>query len=300
MTKLRIGTRGSGLALRQARLVEKRLLDAFTSLETRIELIRTTGDMNPLGDLSRMGGKGVFVKEIEEALLSGRIDVAVHSMKDLPSVLPPGLAAGSALRREDPRDVFVSKDGRAPGDLPDGARIGTGSERRKSQLLRAFPGLRVVSLRGNVDTRLEKVLSGELDGIVLAAAGLKRLGLSGNISLYFPRDFMVPAPCQGIVAVEYRENDAETRNLVSKIVHRDTETEAAFERSFLRTFGGDCSVPLGCCAMARDGKISAGAVFVDAQRNRIFGNAWRCDAKKAAVEGSLMAKDLVERAGISL
>ena len=300
MTKLRIGTRGSGLALRQARLVEKRLLDAFASLETRIERIRTTGDMNPLGDLSRMGGKGVFVKEIEEALLSGRIDVAVHSMKDLPSVLPPGLAAGSALRREDPRDVFVSKDGRAPGDLPDGARIGTGSERRKSQLLRAFPGLRVVSMRGNVDTRLEKVLSGELDGIVLAAAGLKRLGLSGNISRYFPRDFMVPAPCQGIVAVEYRENDAETRNLVSKIVHRDTETEAAFERSFLRTFGGDCSVPLGCCAMARDGKISARAVFVDAQRNGIFGNAWRCDAEKAAAEGSLMAKDLVERAGISL
>ena len=300
MTKLRIGTRGSGLALRQARLVEKRLLDAFASLETRIERIRTTGDMNPLGDLSRMGGKGVFVKEIEEALLSGRIDVAVHSMKDLPSVLPPGLATGSALRREDPRDVFVSKDGGAPGDLPDGARIGTGSERRKSQLLRAFPGLRVVSMRGNVDTRLEKVLSGELDGIVLAAAGLKRLGLSGSISLYFPRDFMVPAPCQGIVAVEYRENDAETRKLVSKIVHEDTETEAAFERSFLRTFGGDCSVPLGCCAMARDGKISARAVFVDARRSRIFENAWRCDAEKAAAEGSLMAKDLVERAGISL
>ena len=298
MTKLRIGTRGSRLALTQARLVEKRLLGAFTSLETEIRRIRTTGDINPLEDLSRMGGKGVFVKEIEEALLSGRIDMAVHSMKDLPSVLPPGLAAGSALEREDPRDVFVSGNGGLPENLPDGARVGTGSARRKSQLLRRFPGLEVVALRGNVDTRLGKALSGELDGIVLAAAGLKRLGLSESISRYFPPDFMVPAPCQGIVAVEYRENDAETRKLVLKIIHEDTETEAAFERSFLKAFGGDCSIPLGCCALARDGKIKARAVFVDSEKNRIFENIWRCDAGDAVAGGSLMAEDLLERAGI--
>ena len=300
MTKLRIGTRGSKLALTQARLVEKRLRDSFPSLETEIRRISTTGDMNPLEDLSRMGGKGVFVKEIEEALLSGGIDMAVHSMKDLPSVLPPGLVAGSALEREDPRDVFVSGSGDPPENLPDGARIGTGSVRRKSQLLRGFPGLEVVVVRGNVDTRLGKALSGELDGIVLAAAGLMRLGLSGNISRYFPRDFMVPAPCQGIVAVEYRENDAETENLVSKIVHEDTETEAAFERSFLKTFGGDCSVPLGCCSVARDGKIKAGAVFVDPEKDRIFENSWLCDAGDAVAGGSRMAEDLAKRAGISL
>ena len=300
MTKLRIGTRGSRLALTQARLVEKRLRDSFPSLETEIRRIRTTGDMNPLGDPSRMGGKGVFVKEIEDALLSGGIDLAVHSMKDLPSVLPPGLVAASALEREDPRDVFVSGNGGPPESLPDGARIGTGSVRRKSQLLRGFPGLEVVAVRGNVDTRLEKALSGELDGIVLAAAGLKRLGLSESISRYFPRDFMVPAPCQGIVAVEYRGNDAETENLVSGIIHEDTETEAVFERSFLKTFGGDCSVPLGCCALARGGKIEAGAVFVDLEKNRIFENSWLCGAEDAVAGGSRMAEDLAERAGISL
>ena len=298
MTKLRIGTRGSRLALRQARLVETELRAVFPSLETEITEIKTSGDINLKADISRIGGKGIFVKEIEQSLLSGETDIAVHSMKDMPSVLPDGLVTGSVLRREDPRDVFVSADGRSLEQLRGEGRVGTGSIRRRSQLLFRFPGLEVVPLRGNVDTRLRKIFSEGLDGIVLAAAGLNRLGLSERITQYLARDCMVPAPCQGIIAIECRENDAETRKFISAITHPDTETAAAFERSFLETFGGDCQVPLGCCAQVRLGKISADSVFIDMEKKAVFRNTWKCDAEKASAEGYLMARDLMKQAGL--
>ena len=300
MTKLRIGTRGSRLALRQARLVETELHAVFPSLETEIKEIKTSGDVNSEEDISRIGGKGVFVKEIEQGLLSGEIDIAVHSMKDMPSVLPDGLAVSSVLRREDPRDVFISKDGRALEQLRGEGRVGTGSVRRKAQLLFMFPDLKVVPLRGNVDTRLRKILSEDLDGIILAAAGLNRLGLSERITQYFTRDHLVPAPCQGIIAIEYRKNEAETRNFISAITHEDTETAAVFERSFLKTFGGDCQIPLGCCAEVHLGKVSANSVFIDIEKTTVSRNTWECDAEKASAEGVLMARDLMERAGLSL
>lgn len=299
MTKLRIGTRGSRLALFQARLVETELRTAFPSLETEIKEIKTLGDINPKEDISRIGGKGIFVKEIEQGLLSDEIDIAVHSMKDMPSVLPDGLVIGSALKREDPRDVFISRDGSALEQLQGEGRVGTGSVRRKAQLFFQFPDLKVVPIRGNVDTRLRKIISEDLDGIVLAAAGLNRLGLSERITQYFARDYLVPAPCQGIIAVECRENEAETKNLISAITHADTETAAVFERSFLKTFGGDCQIPLGCCAELRFGKISADSVFVDMEKKAIHRNTWECDSEKASAEGALMAQDLMKRAGLS-
>ena len=299
MTKLRIGTRGSRLALFQARLVETELRTAFPSLETGIKEIKTSGDINPEEDISRMGGKGVFVKEIEQSLLSGEIDIAIHSMKDMPSVLPDGLVMSSVLKREDPRDVFISRGGDTLEQLHGEGRVGTGSVRRKAQLLFRFPNLKVVPIRGNVDTRLRKIISEDLDGIVLAAAGLNRLGLSKRITQHFSRDYLVPAPCQGIIAVECRENEAETKNLISAITHADTETVAVFERSFLKTFGGDCQIPLGCCAELRFGKISANSVFIDMEKKAIHRNTWECDSEKASAEGTLMAKDLMERAGLS-
>ena len=299
MTKLRIGTRGSRLALFQARLVETELRTAFPSLETEIKEIKTLGDINPKEEISRMGGKGVFVKEIEQSLLSGEIDIAVHSMKDMPSVLPDGLVVGSVLKREDPRDVFISRDGSALEQLHGEGRVGTGSVRRKAQLLFRFPNLKVVPIRGNVDTRLRKIISEDLDGIILAAAGLNRLGLSERITQYFARDYLVPAPCQGIIAVECRENEAETKNLISAITHADTETAAVFERSFLKTFGGDCQIPLGCCANISLGKISADSMFVDMEKKAIHRNTWECDSEKASAEGALMAQDLMKRAGLS-
>lgn len=299
MTKLKIGTRGSRLALYQTRLVETELRTVFPSLETEIKEIKTLGDINPKEDISRMGGKGIFVKEIEQSLLSGEIDIAVHSMKDMPSVLPEGLAIGSALKREDPRDVFISRDGDALEQLHGESRVGTGSIRRKAQLLFRFPNLEVVPIRGNVDTRLRKILSEDLDGIVLAAAGLNRLGLSERIAQYFARDYLVPAPCQGIIAIEYRENGAEIKNLISAITHAETETVAVFERSFLKTFGGDCQIPLGCCADVSLGKISADSVFIDMEKKAIHRNTWECDSEKASAEGALMAENLMEQAGIS-
>ncbi|MXZ13435.1 MAG: hydroxymethylbilane synthase [Candidatus Dadabacteria bacterium] len=299
MTKLRIGTRGSRLALHQARLVETELHAAFPSLETEIKEIKTSGDINPEQDISGMGGKGIFVKEIEQSLLSDEIDIAVHSMKDMPSVLPDGLVISSALKREDPRDVFISKDGRTLEQLGGEGRVGTGSVRRKAQILSWFPDLSVVPIRGNVDTRLRKILSEGLDGIILAAAGLNRLGLSERITQYFARDYLVPAPCQGIIAVEFREDDVETRNFVSAITHTDTETAALFERSFLKTFGGDCQIPLGCCAEVHLGEISANSVFMDMEKNTVSRNTWECSAEKTSAEGGFMAKDLMERAGFS-
>lgn len=298
MTKLRIGTRGSRLALCQARLVKTELRTVFPSLETEITEIKTSGDINFEEDISRIGGKGIFVKEIEQSLLSGETDIAVHSMKDMPSVLPDGLVIGSMLKREDPRDVFVSADGRTLEQLRGKGRVGTGSIRRRSQLLFRFPGLEVVPIRGNVDTRLKKIFSEDLDGIVLAAAGLNRLGFSERITQHLAQDYMVPAPCQGIIAIECREDDAETRNLISAITHPDTETVAAFERSFLETFGGDCQTPLGCCAQMHLGKISADSVFIDMEKKAVFRKTWKCDSEKASAEGSLMARDLMKQAGL--
>ncbi len=298
MTKLRIGTRGSRLALCQARLVETQLRAVFPSLETEITEIRTSGDINPQEEISRIGGKGIFVKEIEQSLLSGETDIAVHSMKDMPSVLPDGLLIGSVLKREDPRDVFISADGRTLEELRGEGKVGTGSIRRRAQLLFRFPDLEVVPIRGNVDTRLRKIFSENLDGIILAAAGLNRLGLSERITQYLAQDYMVPAPCQGIIAIECREDDKETRSFLSAITHPDTETVATFERSFLETFGGDCQIPLGCCAQLHLGGISADSVFIDMEKRAIFRSSWKCDTEKASEEGSVMARDLMKRAGL--
>lgn len=245
----RIGTRGSLLALWQANFIKDLLLAVRPDLHTEIRIIKTTGDRNLDSPLSEIGGKGVFVKEIEEALLSEEIDIAVHSMKDLPAVLPDGLVIGAVAPRHDPRDALVSKANLKLRDLPDGARVGTGSLRRGAQLLNLMPGLRIVPIRGNVDTRLKKLREGdEYDAILLAAAGLGRMGLIEEASEIIPADVMVPAPGQGIIAVECRDGDVATRDIISMINHARTWTAGSAERAFLRRLGGDCNIPAGCYA----------------------------------------------------
>jgi len=245
---LRIGSRGSKLALWQAEFIKYLILDKFPELEIRIIVIKTAGDKHLEPPLSIIGGKGVFVKEIEESLLMKEIDLAVHSMKDLPAVLPDGLIIGAVPERGDPRDALVSNGDIKFNQLRQGARVGTGSLRRRVQLLRLKPDIEIVPIRGNVDTRIRRLRNGDLDSIVLAMAGLERMGLIHEVTESFPVEVMIPAPGQGIIAVECRDSDSEVKEILSEINHRETGITALAERSFLERLGGSCDLPAGCYA----------------------------------------------------
>ncbi|MGB2690904.1 MAG: hydroxymethylbilane synthase [Thermodesulfobacteriota bacterium] len=259
---IRIGTRGSKLALWQANHVSNLLSTSNPELKIEIQIIKTTGDSVIDSPLSEIGGKGVFVKEIEEALLSDNIDIAVHSMKDVPTILPEGLAIKAVAERHDPRDALVSNIGLPLAELPEGTRIGTGSLRRGAQILHHFPNLQILSIRGNVDTRIRKLKeSGEFDAIVLAVAGLERMGLGEEITEVISADIMLPAPGQGIVAIESRADDQETTDILRAINHTQTQIAAISERAFLYRLGGDCNVPVGCNARLNDNLISLSGII---------------------------------------
>lgn len=247
---LKIGTRGSKLALWQANWVKSALNTRHPSLSVDLVIIKTKGDKILDVPLAKVGGKGLFVKEIEEALLNGRIDLAVHSMKDMPSEIPKGLCIGAIPERENPQDVLISKKGLLLSQLEPGARIGTSSLRRAAQLLRARPDLRVFPLRGNLDTRLKKLETENLDAIVLAAAGVKRLGLENRITEFLDENIMLPAVGQGALCIEIRQNDPEVAPMVAKLEHRQTRTIIMGERAFLNRLEGGCQVPI-----AAHGKI---------------------------------------------
>lgn len=248
---LRIGTRGSPLALVQARMVTARLALAqgVDVSAIAIEIIRTSGDMIQDRPLADAGGKGLFTKEIEEALLDGRIDVAVHSAKDVPTMLPDGLMLVACLEREDARDVFISSTASTLADLPRGARLGTTSPRRQAIAKRMRPDLRIVPLRGNVETRLRKLESGECDATILALAGLKRLGLERHATAIMPVHEFLPAAGQGAIAIEARTDDARTRAIVARIDHAETSAALACERAFLAVLDGSCKTPIGGYAL---------------------------------------------------
>lgn len=242
--KIRIGTRGSKLALTQSEWVKAQICNRHPGAEVSLVKIKTKGDKILDSPLSKIGGKGLFVKEIEEALIRNEVDVAVHSMKDVPAELPDGLKILVYPVREDPRDAFVSIDFKSIKDLPEGASIGTGSLRRSAQLLAIRPDLNIVSIRGNVDTRLKKLESGDLQGIILAAAGLRRLGLKDRITEYLPGDHLLPAIGQGALGLEMRINDERVRNALGFLNHDDTEMTVRAERAFLEKLEGGCQVPI--------------------------------------------------------
>lgn len=252
---LTIGTRGSQLALWQAEFVKRQLEGLFPELEIHLRTIKTTGDT--IQDRSLVGlGKGVFTKEIENALLTGDIDLAVHSLKDLPTELPSGLCIAAILEREDPRDVLITATGFPLEDLLGGAKIGTTSPRRKAQLLHMRPNLRVVDVRGNIDTRLRKLRETDLDGIILAAAGIKRLLEPEIITQYFDTERMVPAVGQGALAVETREGDSTVKTLLAPLNDSKTIAEVTAERTVLGSLGGGCQVPVGAYAWHVEGELS--------------------------------------------
>lgn len=245
-TVLRIGTRGSPLALAQARMTRAALAAALGWSEDAVEIvtIRTSGDRIQDRPLAEAGGKGLFTKEIEEALLAGTIDLAVHSAKDMPTVLPEGLMLAACLPREDVRDVFISRKAGSLRELPQGAVVGTASLRRQAMVKRLRPDVSIMPLRGNVETRIKKLEDGEVDATILALAGLKRLGLADKATALLDAEEFLPAVGQGAIAIEAREDDARTRGLLATIDHADTSTALHAERAFLGVLDGSCRTPI--------------------------------------------------------
>jgi len=299
---LRIGSRGSPLALAQAREVQSRLAAACGLAAERIEIrtIRTTGDAIQDRTLADAGGKGLFTKEIEEALIAGAIDLAVHSSKDMPTVLPAGLVLAAFLPREDARDALICRPRpavRALRDLPQRAVVGTASLRRQALIKHARPDLAIVPLRGNVETRLRKVEAGEVDATVLAVAGLKRLGLFAAATAVLDVDEFLPAVAQGAIGIEIRADDAATRALVAAIDDADTATAVAAERAFLAVLDGSCRTPIAGHARLADGTLRFRGMIAKTDGSTAVTVARQGAPADAAALGADAGRDLKGRAG---
>jgi len=295
--RLRIGTRGSALALWQAEWVKSQLLGGQQELIVELVVIKTTGDKILDVPLAMVGGKGLFVKEIEEALLDGRADLAVHSVKDMPAELPEGLHLAAMPPREDPRDALISKDGAGLDTLPHGARVGTSSLRRAAQLLHLRPDLRIETLRGNVDTRLRKLESEGLDAIVLAAAGLKRMEQSQVISEYLEPERIVPAVGQGALGIETRIGDVSTNEIVASLIHQQTVTTVRAERAFLKRLEGGCQVPIGGYATMEGETLILTGMVADLKGVRLIRKEIRGDARQPELVGESLAEVVLESGG---
>ena len=268
--KLVVGTRGSNLALVQTNWVVEQLKKNNPNIEFEIKIIKTKGDLIKDLPLDKIGDKGLFVKEIEKSLLDKEIDMAVHSMKDMPSYLPEGLKFAHSPRREDPRDALIFREGyKTLEDLPQGAKIGTGSKRRKYQLLKHRPDLEIVPIRGNIETRIKKIETEKLDGVVLAASGLRRAGLDDKIDYYIPTDIMLPAPAQGILALEIREDDKETEKIIDSIKDDITKIQIDAERGFLIGVNGSCHIPMGAYCEIEGEKITLTGLYGDGEGKKI-------------------------------
>jgi hydroxymethylbilane synthase len=251
---LRIGTRGSALALWQARSISE-TLRTLTGTESELVIVKTSGDKFQQKSFGEIGTKGIFIKELEDALLENRIDLAVHSMKDVPTEMPDGLTIAAICKRQDVRDALLSSSGASLERLARGARVGTSSLRRKSQLLYARSDLQILDLRGNVDTRIEKLKRGDYDAIVLAKAGLDRLGLSANITEVLPTDVCLPAAGQGAIGIESRLDDAEIRKILSALNDTETRLGVEAERAVLAGLEGGCQVSIGAWGRVEEGSL---------------------------------------------
>jgi len=285
------------LALAQAGFVKKALAGRYPGVESEIVPIRTRGDKLQDVALVKIGGKGVFVKEIEESLAAGEIDMAVHSMKDMPSELPEGLVIGAVPRREDPRDVLVSRGRKKLEELPKGARIGTGSMRRSMQLLHLLPDLDVVPLRGNLDTRLRKIETEDLDGIVVAAAGMRRLGLAGEITQYISVEWMIPPAGQGALGIEIRVDDEKTRDRIAFLHHEDTAAEVFAERAFLARMGGGCQVPMAVHARKQGDRLVLLGLLGSVDGRVVITESDRGDYRQGPEMGRDLAEKILSRGG---
>jgi len=297
---LKIGSRGSKLALTQTNFVADKWKIIMPEANIEICIIKTSGDIMEDISLLKMGGKGVFIKEIEDALLSGAIDLAVHSMKDVPTEIPAGLEFAAILQREDVRDVLASKDNRKIEQMPRGARIGTGSLRRASQLLAILPDVAIIPLRGNLDTRLKKIETEKLAGVIVAAAGMKRMGFSDRITQFLPMEMMLPAVGQGALGLEVRAGDDELKKILAKINHTPTYTEVTAERSFLRHLGGGCRLPIAALGKLEGAKLSLEGLVADPQGSSIIRDKVQGSVFEAEELGKRLADIILEKGGKKL
>lgn len=296
---IRIGSRGSPLALRQAHEVRDRLVaaHALDPESVSVEAIATSGDRIQDRPLREMGGKALFTKEIEQALLDGAIDLAVHSVKDMESGLPAGLGLVAMLEREDPRDVLIAREAKRLGDLPQGARLGTASLRRQAQAKRRRPDLNVVTLRGNVETRLKKLADGEADATLLALAGLKRLGLEDRAVAILEPEEMLPAAGQGAVGIEIRTRDDELRDLVAAIHHPATGVCIVAERAFLGRLEGSCRTPIAVLARLEGERLHLDGRVLTPDGAACYEVGRDAHASEAEAMGLDAAADIISRAG---
>lgn len=290
---VKIGTRGSKLALAQSTLIKNIIEQRHPETSIDLVIIRTKGDKIIDSPLSKIGGKGLFVKEIEEALLENRIDIAVHSIKDVPAELPPGLSIPFFPEREDPADAFLSIKYNGFNELPEGAVIGTGSLRRSSQLLNKRPDINIKPIRGNVDTRIGKLEAGELDAVILAASGLNRLGLSSKITETLSPGIITPAVGQGALGLEIREDDRLTGHLLEFINHKKTELAVRAERAFLNTLEGGCQVPIGAYAQIIDNEIILQGMVSELDGSRIIRDTLKGDCMNPEKAGKTLAEKIL-------
>jgi hydroxymethylbilane synthase len=289
---IRLGSRGSQLALWQTRWVAQALQQQHPGLRTEVVVIRTSGDRNRRDPLSQLGGKGLFVKEIEAALAHRQIDLAVHSMKDMPTELPPGLHFGAIPERAEVRDAFVGREGRQLAEATASWRIGTGSLRRQAQLLERHAGLQLCDIRGNVDTRLRKLHAGEADGLVLAAVGLMRLGLQAEITELLPIEVMLPAVGQGALAVESRAGD-DIDALLAPLHHVATAQAVTAERSFLAHLSGGCMVPIAALGQREGEHLHLRGLVSSPQGDQVLRREIRGPASEAEALGRQLAEQML-------
>ncbi len=316
-SKIVIGTRGSKLALYQAEFIRSKLRRLYPDLEIELNKIKTTGDKILDVPLAKVGGKGLFVKEIEDALLKNEVDIAVHSMKDVPTEFPDGLHLAVICKREDPRDAFVSKIRNSKFEirnfkaLPSGAKVGTSSLRRLCQLLNIRPDLKILQLRGNLDTRIRKLDEGQFNAIILAAAGVKRLGLENRMTEILPVDISLPAIGQGAIGVECRVNDEVINNLIAPLNHPETSLCVRAERAFLKRLEGGCQVPIAAYARIekrgknpkseiRNSKLIMDGLVGSISGDRVIKGRIEGNPENAESLGITLAEDILSRGALEI
>ena len=295
-----VGTRASALALAQTEIVLASLRQAHPDVVFELKHIHTGGDRDQKTPLAQIGGQGIFVKDIENTLLAGEIDVAIHSLKDMPTIQPEGLTLGAILAREDPRDALVSRRGESLAGLPEGARIGTGSLRREAQLRAVRPDLQILPLRGNVDTRLRKSATDDYDAVVLATAGLIRLGFGARITEVLPLSVMLPAVGQGAIAVEVRSGDTAVLDLVRKLDDAATRAATEAERGFLRELGGGCHVPIAAHGRATGNGLWLRGLVAHPSGQPILRGAVNGSSERAQALGADLARQLLAQGASDL